>query len=151
MGEFATQKLVDKTCNFCFIVEELTEIAFFKNECPNGFLGNHRRCGQPISPESDFANEVTFFQMRDLTASDRDPDAARANEEELCERLILFGQRGALRNIARLAGDEQMRDLRIVEAGEDTAKQCAIGLWQTQRQAAPSNGFLGEPLLVSIA
>jgi len=83
MGEFATQKLVDKTCNFCF--------------------------------------------------------------------LIFFGQRGALRNIARLAGDEQMRDLRIVEAGEDTAKQCAIGLWQTQRQAAPSNGFLGEPLLVSIA
>ena len=108
-------------------------------ECPNGFLG---AVASLSVRKSDFANEVTFFQMRDLTASDRDPDAARANEEELCERLILFGQRGALRNIARLAGDEQMRDLRIVEAGEDTAKQCAIGLWQTQRQAAPPMGSL---------
>ena len=32
MGEFATQKLVNKTRNFCLIVEELAELASIKGE-----------------------------------------------------------------------------------------------------------------------
>lgn len=135
MGEFAPQKLIDKTRNFRLIVEELTELALFKGERPDVALGDHRRRGRPFCQESDFANEVTSFQVRNLAASDHDSDAARANEENFLERLILFGQRSAIGNITKIAGDEQTGDLRIVKAGEDTAKQLAIRLWQAQRQA----------------
>jgi hypothetical protein len=48
------------------------------------------------------------------------------------ERLVFGGERRATGEIAKFAGDEQARDLWIVEAGEDTAKQVAIGLRQAQ-------------------
>ena len=49
MGEFATQKLIDKARNFCLLVEELSELAPFKGERPHGALSNHRRRGRPFS------------------------------------------------------------------------------------------------------
>ena len=72
MGEVTTQKLIDKTRNFCLLLEKLVELASFKDERPHGTLSNHRRCGRPFSQESDFTNEGASFQMRDLTVSDRD-------------------------------------------------------------------------------
>ena len=76
-------------------MENLTELTSFKGEHPHGALSNHRRRGRFFSQKSDFANEGASFQVRDLTASNRDPNAARANEEKFFERLILFGQRRA--------------------------------------------------------
>jgi hypothetical protein len=95
VSEFATQKLIDKTRDFRFIAEDLIELTCLKHECSHGALSNYRSCGRFFSQESDLANEVAFFQVRDLTASDRDPNAACANEEKFSERLILFGQRRA--------------------------------------------------------
>ena len=63
MGEVATQKLIDKTRNFCLLVEKLTELASFKSEHPHGALSNHRRRGRPFSQKSDFANEGASFQV----------------------------------------------------------------------------------------
>lgn len=51
--------------------------------------------------------------MRDLTATDRDPHMARANEEQLVERLVFLGQRRAPGDIAEPTGDEQPGNLWI--------------------------------------
>ena len=72
VGELATQELIYKARDFCLVAEELTELATFKYERPHGALSNHCRCGRPISQESNFANEVASFQVRDLTARDHD-------------------------------------------------------------------------------
>ena len=111
-----------RASNSRLIAEELTELYTFKGERPHVALGNHCRRGRPFRQESDFAYEVASFQMRDLTASDRDAEAARANEENSFQRLIFRGQRRAIGNIAKLAGDEQARDLQIVEALERTLR-----------------------------
>ena len=45
-------------------------------------------------------------------------------KDRLFQRLILFGQYRAIGNVTKLTGREKPRDLCIVEAGENTAKQC---------------------------
>ena len=63
VGEFATQKLINKARDFRFMAEELMEFTCFKHECPHGTLSNHRSCGRLFSQESDLANEVASFQV----------------------------------------------------------------------------------------
>ena len=43
MGEFATQKLIDKPGNFCLMVEEMTERSPVENQCSYDALSSH--CG----------------------------------------------------------------------------------------------------------
>lgn len=133
VGQLTTEKLIDQTRDCRFIAEEPAERARFKYERSRIVLGNHRRGGRLFRQESDFTNEVAPFQMRDLTARDRHSDAAIANEIKPLECLILFGQRRAPSDIAQLAGEQEPRNLCIVEAGEDIAQQVAIGLGQAKR------------------
>ena len=133
--EFASQKLIDEPCDFRFIAEEPTELGSLEYERAHAVLGNHGSRGRLLGQKSDLANEVAFLQVRDLTTGDRDSHMARANEEQLVERLVFLGQRRALGDIAEPPGDEQPRNLCIVEAGEDTAEQLAIGLGQAEREA----------------
>ena len=49
MGEFATQKLIDKPGNFCLMVEEMTERSPVKNERSYDALSGHCGCGRPFS------------------------------------------------------------------------------------------------------
>ncbi len=139
VGELATEKLIDQASNFRFIAEELTERASVEGERPNVALGYHCRCGRLFGQERHLADEVASFQMRHFAVGDRHSDAASANEGKPLERLVLFGQRRAIGKIAKLAGGEQTRDLRIVETGKDTAQQVAIGLgWRSERRSCKS-------------
>jgi hypothetical protein len=125
IGEIASQKLIDKARYFRFIAEELVEFGSLEDERSHAVVGNDGRCGWLLGQESDFADEVAFSHIRDLTSRDIDLHMARANKEQRFERLVFLGQRRALGDIIEPTGDEQPRNLCVVEAGEDTAEQRA--------------------------
>ena len=128
LGEFASQKLIDKAHYFRFIAEELVEFGLLEDERSHAILGNDGRCGWLLGQESDFADEVALLHVRDLRSCDSDLCVTLANKEQRFERLVFLGQRRALGDIIKLPGDEQPRNLYVVEAGEDTAEQLAFSL-----------------------
>jgi hypothetical protein len=73
------------------VAEEPTELFSFKSKRPHGALCNYSRHGRSVGQECDLTDEAAWFQVRDLTTSDRDSDTARANEENFFERPILLG------------------------------------------------------------
>src|SRR4029078_1141438 len=137
LGEFASQKLIDKARYFRFIAEELVEFAPVEDKRSHAILGNDGRCGWVLCQESDFADEVALLQVRDLRSCDSDLRMALANKEQRVEQLVFLRQSRALGDIIELPGDEQPRNLYVVEAGEDIAKQIALSLGQAERQSRP--------------
>ena len=45
----ASQKLIDKACDFRFIAEELAEFGSPKHQRSHAVLGDHGRCGRLLS------------------------------------------------------------------------------------------------------
>jgi hypothetical protein len=109
LGEFASQKLIDKARYFRFIAEELVEFGPVEDERSHAILGNDGRCGWLLGQESDFADEVALLQVRDLTSRDSDLHMARANKEQRFERLVFLGQRRALGDARRRAAAQSVR------------------------------------------
>jgi len=143
LGEFASQKLIDKARYFRFIAEELVEFAPLEDERSHAILGNDGRRGWLLGQESDFADEVALLHVRDLRSCDSDLCVTLANKEQRFERLVFLGQRRALGDIIKLPGDEQPRNLYVVEAGEDTAEQLAFSLRHAERPFRPWD-FVGQ-------
>ena len=81
LGEFASQKLINKARYFRFIAEELVEFGPLEDERSHAIIGNDGRSGWLLGQESDFADEVALLQVRDLTSRDSDLHMARANKE----------------------------------------------------------------------
>ena len=133
MRKLAPQELIDQARDLRFVAEELIELGPFEDERPAITVAV-----AGVSPsERDLSDEIASFQMRHLAACDRHSDAASANEVDLLERFILNGQRRAIGEIAKLAGGQQTRNLCIVEADKDAAKQ--------SRSASGSRGDRRSP------
>ena len=82
LGEFASQKLIDKARYFRVIAEKLVEFGPLEDERSNAVLGNDGRCGRLLGQKSDFADEVALLNVRDLTSRDSDFQMAPANKEQ---------------------------------------------------------------------
>jgi hypothetical protein len=105
--------LIDKTRDLGFGTKKSTKLVFIKNERPDGSFSNHRSGCRSLGQEGNFADEVALFQQRDFAPGDEDPDSTIANEEKLLKISIFLGKRRASRDLRKLTGDEQPRNLCI--------------------------------------